>query len=390
MYRIGIDEINELKKVIESGDLFKINDGIRESRKVEDKLKSIFKAEYSIFMTSGHAALTSALVALGIGPGDQVIVPAYTYIATAIAVVAAGAIPVIAEVDDTLTISPADIERKITSATKAVMPVHIQGFPCNMDAVREIAKRHNLFVIEDACQAVGGKYKDKYLGAIGDAGAFSFNYFKIASCGEGGGFITNSKDVFERALIYHDSSAIAFFGDQLDGVSTPNFCGQEFRSNEICAAVLNVQLDRLDGILTDLRKNKKYLMEKLSDVATFIPSNDIEGDCGTTLAFSFDSADKAWNFAYAEGIRGSIPIRTGKHVYRNWDCIMEKRGAFNPLMDPFRMEANKGIIPDYREDMCPETLDKLSKVVYMSVNPDATKEELDATVEAVRKAIAGL
>ena len=122
----------------------------------------------------------------------------------------------------------------------------------------EIAKKHNLFVIEDACQAVGGKYKDKYLGAVGDAGAFSFNYFKIASCGEGGGFITNSKDVFERALIYHDSSAVAFFGDQLDGVSTPNFCGQEFRSNEICAAVLNVQLDRLDGILSDLRKNKKF------------------------------------------------------------------------------------------------------------------------------------
>ena len=243
-----------------------------------------------------------------------------------------------------------------------------------MDAVEEIAKRHNLFVIEDACQAVGGKYKDKYLGAIGDAGAFSFNYFKIASCGEGGGFLTNNKDAFERALIYHDSSAIAFFGDQLEGVSTPNFCGQEFRSNEICAAVLNIQLDRLDGILTDLRKNKKYLMEKLSDVATFIPSNDIEGDCGTTLAFSFDSADKAWNFAYAEGIRGTIPIRTGKHVYRNWDCIMKKRGAFNPLMDPFGMEANKGIIPDYREDMCPETLDKLSKAVYMSVNPDATKE----------------
>ena len=387
MYRIGKEELEELKKVIEAQDLFKINKGLQESKQVEQKLSRLFDCKYPIFMTSGHAALTSTLVAMGIGPGDQVIVPAYTYIATAMAVVAAGAIPVVAEVDDTLTISPEDIKKKISKHTKAIIPVHIQGFPCNMDAIMEIAKAHNLFVLEDACQADGGSFGGKRLGTIGDAGALSFNYYKIASCGEGGALLTDNRTLFERALIYHDSSAVAFFGDQMQDFTTEGFCGNEYRSNELCAAVLNVQLTRLDGILSDLRKNKKYMMDQLEGICKFIPSNDIEGDCGTTLAVQFESEEAARRFATAEGIQGVLPIDTGKHVYRRWTPIMEKRGAFNPLMDPFKMEVNKDIVPDYREDMCPETLERLSKVVYINVAPDDTCEMLDEKIKQIKNAI---
>lgn len=387
MYRIGKEELEELKKVIEAQDLFKINKGLQESKQVEQKLSRLFDCKYPIFMTSGHAALTSALVAMGIGPGDQVIVPAYTYIATAMAVVAAGAIPVIAEVDDTLTIAPEDIKKKISKNTKAIIPVHIQGFPCNMDAIMEIAKAHNLFVLEDACQADGGSFAGKRLGTIGDAGALSFNYYKIASCGEGGALLTDNRTLFERALIYHDSSAVAFFGDQMQDFTTEGFCGNEYRSNELCAAVLNVQLSRLDGILSDLRKNKKYMMDRLEDICKFIPSNDLEGDCGTTLAVQFESEEAARHFATAEGINGTLPIDTGKHVYKRWTPIMEKRGAFNPLMDPFKMEANKDIVPDYCGDMCPETLERLSKVVYINVAPEDTREILDKKIEQIINAI---
>ena len=387
MYRIGQEEITELSKVIFARDLFKVNKGLKESEQVETKLKKIFETDFPIFMTSGHAALTSALVAMGIGPGDEVIVPAYTYIATAMAVVAAGAIPIIAEVDDTLTISPKDIRKKISKQTKAIVPVHIQGFPCNMEAIMDIAKEHNLFVLEDACQADGGSFNGKRLGTIGDAGALSFNYFKIISCGEGGALLTNNRNIFERALIYHDSSAVAFFGDQMQGFTTEGFCGNEYRSNELCAAVMNVQLDRLNEILSDLRKNKTYMMEKLADVCAFIPSNDINGDCGTTLAFKFETEEKARVFATAEGIKGTLPIDTGKHVYSHWTPIMEKRGAFNPLMDPFKMEANKDIVPDYHAEMCPETLEKLSKAVYISINPDHTKDLLDEKIALIKKAL---
>jgi dTDP-4-amino-4,6-dideoxygalactose transaminase len=347
----------------------------------------MFGVQYPIFMTSGHAALSSALIALGIGPGDQVIVPAYTYIATAMAVLEAGAIPVIAEVDDTLTISPSDLENKITEHRRAVIPVHIQGFPCNMRAINEIAKKHGIAVVEDACQADGGSFEGKRLGTIGDAGALSFNYYKIVTCGEGGALLTNKREVFERALIYHDSSAIAYFGDQMKDFTQNGFCGTEYRSNELCAAVLNVQLDRLDTLLSDLRRNKKYVMDRLSDACEFIPTNDAEGDCGTTLAFKFKTEKEARSFAQYEGINGVLPIDTGKHVYKHWTPIMEKNGALHPLMDPFRMEANKNIVPIYTENMCEKTLEKLARVVYVNVDPDDTKEILDQKIAVMRKAL---
>lgn len=390
MYRIGKEEIAELTKLIESKDLFKINGGLRESEQVEAKLRKLFSSQHAIFLTSGYAALTSALVAMGVGPGDEVIVPAYTYIATPMAVIAAGAIPVIADVDETLTLSAEDFKNKITKHTKAVIPVHIQGFPCDMDAITSVAREHGVYVLEDACQADGGSYKGKRLGTIGEAGALSFNFFKIVTCGEGGALLTDNRELFERALIYQDSGAVAFFGDQMKDFSTEGFCGNEYRSNELCAAVLNVQLDRMDSTLADLRKNKKYVMDALEGVCSFVPSHDIEGDCATTLAFRFETEAAARAFATAQGIDGTLPIDTGRHVYTHWTPVIEKRGAFNPLMDPFKMEANKDIVPEYTDDMCADTLDKLSKAVYIYVNPDSTKTELDELVVTVKNALAGI
>lgn len=387
MYRIGKEEVEELQKAIETKSLFKINDKLMETLNAEKELCSIVGAKHTILMTSGHAALTSALIAMGIGPGDEVIVPAYTYIATAMAVVAVGAIPIIAEVDETLTLCPIDAERKITAHTKAMIPVHIQGFPCNMEALKAIAQKHGLFILEDACQSVGGSYKGQRLGAIGDAGAFSFNYFKIITSGEGGAFFTNNRSFFERAFIYHDSSAVAYFGDQLSDFETLPFCGNEYRSNDISSAIIRIQLKRLDGILSDLRKNKKYLMHKLSAYCNFAPSNDIDGDCGTTLALRFDTAEKANAVAKGENVCGTVPIYTGKHVYKNWTPIMEKRGAFHPLMDPFKMEANKDIVPDYNESMCPKTLDLLARTVYVGIDPNATSQTLDEQADAIIAAI---
>lgn len=388
MFRIGREEIAEITMVIENKDLFKINNGLQESKQVEEKLKNIFGVDYPIFLSSGHAGLASALIATGIGPGDEVIVPAYTYIATAMAVVSAGAIPIIAEVDETLTIDVEDAKKKISKHTKAIIPVHINGFPCSMDNIIDLAKEHNLYVIEDACQSVGGLYKGKRLGTIGDAGAFSFNYFKIISCGEGGALLTNKREIFERALIYQDSSAVAYFGDQLSDFSTPCFCGEEYRSNELCAAVINVQLNRLDDILKDLRKNKAYIMNALKDMCAFVPSHDVKGDCSTNLSFFFETEKEARAFAANENIKGTVIIDRSKHIYRDWAPIIEKRGAFNPLMDPFKMEANKDIVPDYHADMCPKTLDLLSRTVDLAVNPDDTKEILDQKIEIYKKAIA--
>ncbi len=387
MYRIGQEELNAVARVIETRALFKINKSGQDAMFAEEEMKEKFGTSHALLMTSGHAALTSALIGMGIGPGDEVIVPAYTYIASAMAVVAAGAMPVIVEVDDTLTLSPKAFEAAITKNTKAVIPVHIQGFPCKMDEICEIAKKNGIKVLEDACQADGGSFGAKRLGTIGDAGALSFNYYKIITAGEGGALLTDDKTVFERALIYHDSSAVAYFGDQLSGVETDLFCGNEYRTNGISAAILREQLKKMDDIISDLRRNKKYVMDAISDVCEFVPSNDINGDCGTTIAIKFDSAEKAAEFAASEGISGTVPINTGKHVYKNWTPIMTKKGALHPLMDPFKMEANRDIVPDYKDDMCPFTLDILSKVVYIGVNPDWTKERMDEKIALIRNAL---
>ena len=385
MYRIGQEEIDAVRRVIESKLLFKVNTGGREAMHAEEELCARFGAGHAILMTSGHAALTSALIAMGIGPGDQVIVPAYTYIATAMAVVAAGAIPVLAEVDDTLTLDPDDMEARITPATRAVIPVHIQGFPCRMDRIMEIARRHGLMVLEDACQADGGSFGGRRLGTIGDAGALSFNFYKVITCGEGGALLTSSREIFERALIYHDSSAVAFFGNQMKDFTTPSFCGNEYRTNEIPAAILRVQLTRLDGILADLRRVKDGILARLDGIASAAPSHDPQGDCATTLALRFSTAAQADAVARAAG--GIRPINTDKHVYVNWAPILERRGALHPAMDPFRMEANRSIIPDYRKDMCPRTLDLLERTVYFSLTPDMSEEACTALADRIRAAV---
>ncbi|MGI6203504.1 MAG: DegT/DnrJ/EryC1/StrS family aminotransferase [Eubacteriales bacterium] len=387
MYRIGKEEIEALARVIESRDLFKINSGACEVLNFEAELCEKLGVKHSILMTSGKAALISGLVGMGVGPGDEVIVPAYTYIATAIAVTAVGAIPVIADIDESLTLDPADFERKITKYTKAVIPVHIQGFPCDMDKINEIAKKHGVYVLEDACQSVGGSYKGKRLGTVGDAGAFSFNYYKVITSGEGGALMTDCREIFERALIYHDSSAIAYFGNQLESFTTEQFCGNEFRVSEFTGAIMRAQLKKLDSILYDLRRNKAYLLDKLSGKYNFIHSNDILGDCGTTLAFWFDTEAEAVEFkrkADTAGYPGTRPIDTGKHVYTNWTPIMNKKGAFHPAFDPFKMEANKDLNHNYTPDMCEKSLEYLKRAVYIMIDPDMDERGLDRIVDALK------
>ena len=387
MYRIGKEEIEAVARVIETRSLFKINNNQKETEKAEAEARALFGTKNALLMTSGHAALSAALIAMGIGPGDEVIVPAYTYIATAMAVVQAGAIPVIAEIDETRTLCPIDTEKKITPRTKAIIPVHIQGFPCNMDAFTSLGKKYGIKILEDACQSVGGSYKGKRLGTVGDAGALSFNYFKVITAGEGGALLTDDKQIAERALIYHDSSAVAYFGDQLSGVEEDLFCGNEYRTNEVSSAILRQQMKRLDGILHDLRENKKKLKKALTGVCGFIPSNDEDGDCATTLAIAFDSAEKTEAFAKKCEIGVTVPINTGKHVYTNWTPIMQKKGALHPLMDPFKMEANKDIVPDYSAESCLGSLELLKTTAYIGINPDWTDADLNLVAEKIKKAL---
>ena len=382
MFRWGQEEADAATRVILSGSLFRIDSKYNEVTTFEDELRQKMGAAYSVCINGGTASITSGLAALGIGPGDEVIVPAYTFIATAGAVLAVGAIPVLCDVNETLTMDPDDAERKISSHTKAIIPVHIQGFPCDMDRFMALSKKHNVAILEDACQADGGSYKGRRLGTIGDIGTYSFNWFKIISAGEGGALVTNDPVLFQRALIYHDQG-VTFWRYQ-HPINTPVFNGRNYRVSEVTGAILRVQLRRLDGILTDLRRVKKTIMDAVCDIVDFAPSNDLAGDCGTCLPFRFGTVEEAINFE--KGIKGDRPINTGKHVYSNWLNVMEKRGGHCDAANPYLNPLNKGLNMDFNPDSCPKTLDLLSRTVYMGMHPDWDDAIIAEKIELIRNA----
>lgn len=390
MYRIGQEEIDEIAKVINNKQLFRVNNGLQEVDNFEKELAAKFGAKYALCVSGGTSAITCALVGLGIGPGDEVIVPAYTFMATALAVTSVGAVPVLAEVDETLTLDLDDVEKKLTPNVKAVIPVDMVGFPCNMERLAAMGNKNGFKIVEDACQADGGSFGGKRLGLWGDVGTFSFNDFKIMTAGEGGAIITNDRKVYERALIYHDGGAA--FRPNARSLLEPIFMGTQYRVSEITGAILRVQLRRLDGILQDLRKVKKTIVQGLSGAAgiRFAPSHDSEGDCSTTLAFNFCCEEKARTFANSEGVGAWLPIDSGKHVYSNWDPLLAKRGSHHADLNPFNLPQNNGLRMEYRADMCPKTLDVLSRTAFISLHPDWTDNKVAEIIESCYKAAAKL
>ena len=389
MYIIGKEEVEAVRRVIESGQLFRYGGGEGgETDKFENEWSEKIGVKHTIAMTSGTAALICAMAGLQIGPGDEVIVPAYTFMSTALAPLAVGAVPILAEVDDSLTLDPEDFERKITPRTKAVAPVDMCGLPCNMDAIMDVARRHDVAVVEDACQALGGAYKGKRLGSIGDVGTFSFNYYKIITCGEGGAVVTDSDEICERALIQHDGGCAFRF--HASDIGTPFFAGLNFRINEILSAMLRVQLTRLDGILAALRAEKRRMMEELANETAFSfnPINDADGDCGTTLALLFESPKGARSFLERlekKGVSAWTPIDSDRHVYSNWEPVMEKRGAHHPARDALRLSKPP---LTYSQDMCPVTLSVLERTVYLTTSPTRSEEELKGLIRCLRDAAA--
>jgi len=310
-------------------------------------------------------------------------VPAYTFIATAGAVLSVGAIPVLCEVDASLTMDPVDLERRISKHTKAVIPVNIQGFPCDMDKIVALSKKYRFAIVEDACQSDGGSYKGRRLGTIGEIGAYSFNWFKIIAAGEGGALVTNDLKLYERAIIFHDIGSNFWPYEQ--PITAPSFNGRNYRVSEVTGAILREQLKRLDGILADLRQVKKTIMDAVSDVVHFAPSNDIAGDCGICLPFRFDTVEAAVSFE--KGIAGTRPINTGKHVYSNWPNVMERRGGHCDAANPYQYPANKGLNMNFSPDSCPRSLDHLSRTVYMSLHPDWDERVIEGKIALIREAV---
>jgi dTDP-4-amino-4,6-dideoxygalactose transaminase len=346
-------------RVVARGQLLRYGGNGGFTARFEDALQKKIDVKHALTVNSGTSALISALVGAGVGPGDEVLVPAYTWVATAAAPLAVGAVPVLVDVDESLTIDPEDIERKITPFTKAIIPVHMLNLVCNMEAIMEIARRHGLKVIEDACQGVGISYRGRRVGSIGDAGAFSFNQYKNLNSGEGGAVVTNDSRIFMRARMYHDVGSYVR-GYEFEG-NEPVFAGVNFRVSEITGAILHAQLPRLDRLLRRLGARRRAFADALSKSRRLrlSPHNDPESAVG--LSVIFDEPEAAAAFAKHRGVQRLID--SGRHVYTSWEPILTQR-AFDDRMNPWRWARRK---IEYSPDMCQRTLDILRRTCNVTL-----------------------
>lgn len=391
-------EIEAVLNVLNKKRLFRFlaeGEAESEAAKIEAWYRQRLGCQYALGVSGGTAALICAMFGIDAGPGDEVIIPAYTYVATAAAVIASGAVPVIAEVDASLNMDPVDLENKITPYTKAIVPVHMRGIPARMDEIMAVAKKHNLLVVEDVAQSNGAKYKGRYLGTFGAMGCFSFQQYKIITSGEGGLVVTNDPILYDRARMQHDCAARFW-----EGVDNRHYdyviSGENYRFSELAAALVWAQRDRLDSILSRCRAVKNHIVEGIADVRGLALQDvpDPGGECGITLTFYAPTADLAKRFAQAlnaENIRcgtiydNSIPDR---HIYANWPFMVS--GLAEDRRAPWKSPFYKGDVKGYTRDQCPKSLDYLGRAIMIFIDQYFTREDADMTAEGIRKVAAAL
>ncbi|BBE16151.1 pleiotropic regulatory protein [Aquipluma nitroreducens] len=324
-YWYGEEEKDAVMEVMESGYLFRYgseNDPkfLHKVSTLESEFASYCGANHALATSSGTSSLLVSLIALDLKPGDEVIVPAYTFVATYSTCIFAGLVPVLTEIDESLSMDPEDIEHRITPRTKAIIPVHMLGNPCNMDRIMEIARKHNLKVLEDSCQATGASYKGRKVGTIGDIGAFSLNVFKTINSGDGGLVVTNDQKLYETAFGVHDQGHKPNrFGVE---VGARSVLGLNFRMNEITGAAGLAQLRKLDQIVAVLREKKNKLKSLISGAEgfKFRVLNDPEGDAATLCTIVFDTRELAVKVSKALGSK--TIDQSGWHVYANMEHVL--------------------------------------------------------------------
>ena len=375
----GEEEVEAAARVIRSRNPFRyygVGDGPHEVADFEREFAAHLGGRHALMVNAGSSALICGLIGAGVRPGDEVIVPAYTWNASANAVIASGAVPVLADVDESLTLDPEDVERRITPKTRALLPVHMRGAPADMDALTAIAKQHGLALIEDCCQSAGASFRGKRLGTFGDAGAFSLQFNKIITTGEGGVMVTGRRDLLDLAIDVHDCA-----GSVRRGVGLPHYAGFNFRASEIQGAIARVQLSRLDGLLERMRANQSRLAERVGAIPglSLRRRNDDGGDAGICLIAFAATAEIASDFADALRYEGVAAMRiydpetVDLHVYPFWKPVLD-------LIEESGLE-----VPER-----PRTLDLLARAIHVDVAPQCDETEIDEIAFAFEKVAAAV
>lgn len=335
--------------------------GTSQTSQFESELAAHVGVPHARAVNSGTSALICGLVGLGVGPGDEVLVPAYTWVSTAAAVLAVGAVPILVEIDDTLTIDIDDLTAKITPSTRAVIPVHMLNLVCDMDAIMKTANQHGLAVLEDACQAIGVTYRGQQVGSFGTAGAFSFNQHKNLRSGEGGAIVCQDSDVFERASMFHDVGSYVRPGH--DGGDGDLLVGMNYRMPEVISAILRPQLKGLDRQIARRQRRRAVYIDALSDVEGLTIARHHAQAEATGLVVQFDEPERAKRFAEARGV--TLLSETGRHVYSSWEPILVGK-MHHDRFAPY--EWADAAPPT--ADACPRTLEFTTRSCGIALAPD--------------------
>lgn len=354
----------------------------------EKELAARMQTKYALAVNSGTSALDTAIVALGIGPGDEVIIPAWTWHSDATAVIRAGALPVFAEIDESFNIDPNDIESRITPNTKAIIAVHLIGNPADMDKILAIARKHNLKVLEDAAQAVGGSYKGKPLGSMGDIGIYSHQANKTISAGEGGSIVTSDPLLYERSVRFQDLGSLRPVHSEMLGVKPRDvpFGGGNLRMNELTGGVLLAQLRKLDRMLASSKRHARRIHDGVRDLpgVKFRLMPDPAGDNGVVFFLGFESRERCRRYM-ANMKQQNVPCGApaGSVLLPDQSYIKNKIST-HPAWPTWNTPRGKSI--QYGKERYPRSVDVLDRFAGVPVNPMYTKADTDFIIEAIRKA----
>lgn len=393
----GAQERKEVNDVLETGILMRYGfDGARKgmwkAKELEQEICKRFGTQYTQLVSSGTAALSTAMAALGIGAGDEVIMPTFTFVASFEAVLSVGAIPVLTDIDDTLTLDPKAVEAAITPRTKAVMPVHMCGSMAQMDELKAICDAHKLLLLEDACQAIGASYKGKSVGTIGDAGTFSFDFVKIITCAEGGAIITNNKETYEKCDQYSDHGHDHAGKDR--GADLHPYLGYNYRISELHAAVGLAQVRRIDEFLELQLRNHSILKKTLEKVdgLTFRRIPDPAGDAGSFLSFMLPTEDMA-----RDAVKGFEAAGLGGNFYyydNNWHYIRKWQHLQNGSWMNRLYDDQKKQVMHYANQAFPASdaiiSRNISTLISLVWTEEQAQQRADKMAEVLNKVIKGV
>jgi 8-amino-3,8-dideoxy-alpha-D-manno-octulosonate transaminase len=386
----GDKERMEVQNVLDSGVLMRygfdaMRNGHWKALELEQGLAKRMQTQYAHAVSSGTAALTVALASAGIGAGDEVIMPTFTFVASFESILALGAVPILVDIDDTLTLKPEAVEKAITPKTKVVMPVHMCGSMADLNALKAICEANDLLLLEDACQAIGGTYHGKPLGSIGDLGCFSFDYVKTITCGEGGALITNNKAYYENTHKYSDHGHDHIGNNR--GAEEHPFLGYNFRISEMNAAVGVAQLARLDDFLAIQKRNYTLLREALSQIPEVVFRTVPEGgeENYSFLNFFMPSGELA-QIAHQELIEAGVDgcfywFDNNWHYYRKWEHLTDRKSLGKLPKDVVES------LPDYSKADFSESDQWMSRNISCLIKLGWTEEEVEIRAKQMVDAI---